>query len=90
MEYEEMKEWLDKLVENERERGKLEFFNSEISTTGAMGTISFMHGIETVADVMGLELHKKALNEDYHHGVAYDFEYGGIRFVQFDDSEVEA
>ena len=81
MKYEKIKEWLDKLVDNNVEAKQLEEFNNQISTIFADDYIHIYKGIQIIADVMGIEL-KERKRECKVFPYEYFFEYRGIEFVQ--------
>jgi hypothetical protein len=81
MEYEKIKEWLDKLVRNLKEAQELENFNSQIMCCCPCTTIQIYKGIDIIADVMGIELNvEKGWHDEYPF--RYSFVYDGIVFSQ--------
>lgn len=83
MEYQEIKDWLDRLAENRKEALSLERLNSSIETTTPSGNVHIYKGIETVADTMGLPLQQ----EPFYEPTKYYFIYREVEFFQFGKSD---
>lgn len=88
MEYTEVKEWLDKLIEANKEiksmKSSLGWFSSDIRAIIHYDPCILIYkGIEIIADVMGLEL-KQEVRET---SVQLSFEYSGTTFLQIYDLE---
>lgn len=81
MEYEKIRDWLDKLAELQKEQQQLSFFNSQIATTCGLDDIQIHRGIEIVADVMGLSL-TETFRKGYEYPYKYSFSYEGVLFIQ--------
>ena len=81
MEYEEIKEWLDKLVINLKEAQELEYFNEQINTCVMNRQVQIYKGIDIIADVMGIELN---IEEDMGcvYPFSYSFMHDGVIFFQ--------
>lgn len=84
MDYVQMKQWLDALVDNLEEKGRLVDFNNRIRTHMPDKTI-FLNGIDEVADIMGIELQERKLSEDLENRFKYEysFMYRGIKFKDY-------
>lgn len=80
MEYEKVKEWLDKLIKNLKEAQENEHFNNQIIAIGPGEKIQIFRGIEIIADVMGVELKETRICSIYPF--EYSFVYGGVEFHQ--------
>lgn len=79
MEYQEIKDWLDKLIANNREQKALQNLNSSISTVSPGDHILLYSGIDIIADVLGLPLcRKKIITGD----VRYTANYNGMELIQ--------
>ena len=88
MEYANIKEWLDKLIQNKEELKKLVNFNSRISTYYVDNSIPINDHIEEISDIMGaklIEKIKKKEDEFYH----YHFMYKGYRIHQLSEERIE-
>lgn len=86
MEYEQIKERLDKLVANMKEREDLSNFSPSIEINCSDNYILFTKGIEIVANEMSLELKERYLTEEQipniTHRYEYSFVYNGVEFCQ--------
>lgn len=90
MNYVQMKQWLDALVDNLEEQGRLVDFNNRIRTHVPDKAI-FLIGIDEVADIMGIELQERRLSEDLKSRFKYEysFMYRGVRFRDYFYERIE-
>lgn len=79
MEYANMKEWLDKLIQNQEERKSLVFFNNRIRTYHVDEEIAINNHIDEVADAMEIELTEEERKDGYYQ---YSFKYRDYVFYQ--------
>lgn len=82
MEVDQVKEWLDKLIENKNELTEIKKFNSQIFACGPLDAIPLFKGIEIVADLIGAEL-IESLRDDSIFPYMYEFFYNNVKFVSF-------
>lgn len=61
MSYSEVKEWLDKIVDNQKNREALEGFNSQIQLRKESKIVHVEKGIDVIADIMDIKLKKKTV-----------------------------
>lgn len=88
MEYENIKDWLDKLVDNRNEAIALTVHNTSILTTTCDSErIHLYKGIDIVADVMGLPLEEKYFNDECPY--MYTFRYRDVMFVQLSEKKLK-
>lgn len=88
MEYENIKDWLDKLVDNRNEAIALTVHNASIwTTTCDSERIQLYKGIDIVAGFMGLQLEEKYINDEYPH--MYTFRYRDVEFVQLSGKKLK-
>lgn len=91
MSYEEIREWLDRLIENKLEAVALKEFNNEICTLEDEGKeISLFKGFYIIADILGAEIVKgnpfnSILDEKRMCQISY-FIYNGFRFLFVEDA----
>lgn len=86
MEYQEIKDWLDRIVIMQTAAASYEDFNSSIQAVLLTNKkrIQLYVGIEIVADVMGLQLDSM----DRTDGLTeYFFTYSGFKFFQLGSSD---
>lgn len=78
----ETREHLDAIVDTIEKQENLSLLNDSIEFLKPNKNYFFSHGIEIVADLMGLELicEKRDLSGDWTH--EYSFFYRGIQFFQ--------
>lgn len=86
MEYADMKEWLDKLIQNLEERISLVEFNSRIRTYYVDKKIAITDHIEEIADVIGIDLMEGKKNGKYFY---FFFMYKGCEFYQLREERLE-
>lgn len=88
MEYDEIKEWLDSIIDTIERQRELVIFNSEIETHKPDNYYFIYRGIEIIADQMGIPLeHHERDDEKWRH--KYSFIYRGIEFLQFEEKPLE-
>lgn len=80
MEYAEVKEWLDRLVQNYNELKELKEFNTSVSICTA-SYVQIFKGIDIIADIMGFHLSEKDY-ETSEFRYEYSFMYEGIKFLE--------
>lgn len=76
----EIREWLDKLVDNIKDRQALKEFNIQISACSAEDYIHLWDGIEIVSDSLGIKLKREPHDEKYKEKLS--FVYKGIEVMQ--------
>lgn len=81
MEYAEVKEWLDRLVQNYNELHELQEFNTSVSICTGCDGVQLFKGIDIVADVMGFSLTEKD-EEIGQFRYRYSFMYEGVEFFE--------
>ena len=81
MEYANIKEWLDKIIEAKEYLKSLEKFNSRIETYGPDIRIPIRYHIEEVADCMGIEL-KEETHDFGQYKYEYSFGYRGYKVFE--------
>lgn len=78
---EDVKEWVDALIDNMEERKNLTSFNTQIQAAGVTGDIQIYKGIDVLADLFGV-----ALEEEIYKGMEYPyccyFFYRNIKIFQ--------
>lgn len=90
MSCEEIREWLDRLIENKLEAISLKEFNNEIGTIGDEAKeIQLFKGFYIIADILGLEIVKgepfnSILDESRKCQISY-FTYNGFKFECVED-----
>ncbi len=90
MDYIQMKQWLDALVDNLEEQERLVYYNSRISTYEPDRAM-FLHGVEEAADIMGIELRERELpeNPQFSCKFEYSFIYRDVKFMNYFDERIE-
>lgn len=87
MEYQEVKEYLDNLIQVREEAKSCECLNSSIQAIMiSYPEIHMYSGIEIVADTMGIRLDSKKLRDGT---MKYFFTYSGTEFFQLGSSDSE-
>lgn len=89
MEYEKIKDWLDKLVDNHKELKSLEDYNNQICLAAVAYFIQIYSGIQMIADVMGFVLNEEE-RECTGYPYEYSFYYRGIKFLQINKEKLNA
>lgn len=90
MSYEEIREWLNRLIDNKLEAIALKEFNDEIGTLeDEAKEIHLFKGFYTIADILGAEIVKgnpfnSILDEKRMCRISY-FTYNGFRFEYVED-----
>lgn len=86
MEYYEVKEWLDSIVEVIRKQHQLETLTNSIKTHRVDDNCFLHSGIQIISDVMRIPLSFKELNpNESRFPYRYSFLYRGIEFVQLEE-----
>lgn len=90
MDYVQMKQWLDALVDNLKEKERLMHYNSRISTH-IPDKYMFLDGVEEVADIMGIELHERELSESPYCDCKYEyfFMYRDVKFMNYFSERID-
>lgn len=78
----EIKEWLDKLIENIENFNSLRNFNSQIYTLPHDRTITIYNGIEIIADMLETSLICEDSGGDFFN-FKYYINYKGYEILQF-------
>lgn len=86
MEYAEVKEWLDRLVQNYNELHELKLFNTSVSLCTA-SYVQLFKGIDIIADIMGFHLTEKDY-ETSEFRYEYSFMYEGIKFLELHEERM--
>ncbi len=85
MEYVEVKEYLDGIVKDYRNVIKPRCLTNHIRAAVSIDKNILMHeGLETVADIMGLELEEEERNVSSGLVYQYSFIYDGVKFVGYE------
>ena len=90
MSYEEIRKWLDRLIDNKLEAIALKEFNNEIGTQeDEEKEISLYKGFYIIADILGVEIVKgepfnSILDESRKCQISY-FTYNGFKFECVED-----
>lgn len=90
MEYYEVKEWLDSIVDVIRKQHQLETLTNSIRTHYVDDSYYLSIGIDIVSDIMRLPLfseNREGKDEVYPYH--YWIEYRGIKFIQFNEKPLE-
>lgn len=82
MEYEDIKKWLDALVDNLNQRKELVCFSNSIRTHNP-GNDIFIKDIFIVADIMGMELKERAMEDSDVFNWEYSFNYRDVKFMDY-------
>ena len=91
MEFATVKEWLDMLIKKFKESTHVEPLTKDIIADVNISTIIlFYKGLDIVADIMGLELKEKFVqdelpNQSYYR---YSFVYDGVEFVTYSEERM--
>lgn len=88
MEYYEVRNWLDAIVETIERQKQLVQLNSSIKTHNPRDFYWISTGIEIIADVMGLKL-DCTVKENTNYPYQYTLLYRNIEFVQSEDKPLE-
>ena len=90
MDYVQMKQWLDALVDNLEEKERLVHYNRRISTH-MPDKYMFLYGVEEVADIMGIELQESELSESSYCDRKYEyfFMYRDVKFMNYFSERIE-
>lgn len=81
MEYAEVKEWLDRLVQNYNELHELSELSTSVEICTGSNGVQLFKGIDIVADVMGFSLTEKD-EETSQFRYRYSFMYEGVEFFE--------
>ena len=85
----EIKEWLDKLIENIENFNSLRNFNSQIYTLPHDRTIMIYNGIEIIADMLETNLICEDSGGDFFN-FKYYINYKGYEIIQFSKERLYA
>ena len=90
MDYIQMKQWLDALVDNLEEKERLMHYNSRISTHKPDRNM-FLHGVEEAADIMGIELQERELSQSSYCNCKYEYSfiYRDVIFMNYFHERIE-
>lgn len=89
MKYEEIKEWLDLLVEDLKRSREHANFNNQIYCCRGYDTTIPIVGIGMVADTIKLPLKEEAVKGAFGFCYRYSFEYAGVTFASFTNERLE-
>lgn len=89
MEFETVKEWLDKLIDTYTELKNLKYCNTQIEICGVHDFIQVYSGIEIIADAMGIKLWTKYDKENTEYPYKYYFGYRGYEIMQICEEPLE-
>ena len=90
MDYENIKTWLDTLIDHLHQEQALEQFNNQIYLTSPDTDIYFRQGIDLVADIMGLELRERDISDmKIKPNYVYSFTYRDTKFLQLGEKRLE-
>lgn len=85
MEYQDVKDWLDRLINIKNEAKKAEYFNKNVQAIMYISDeIHIYVGIESIAKIMGVKLHSV---EWEYEKIKYYFKYSGVKFFQIGNSK---
>jgi hypothetical protein len=87
MGFKNVKEWLDKLVDNQNELRNLKYCNSQIELCGPTDTIHIFRGIEKIADAVGVEL-QMICDDSREYPYRYFFRYRGWEVTQIEEKQI--
>lgn len=89
MEYEQVKEYLDDIVRDYKNAIRPRYLTNQIqSKVSIEKNILVRKGLEIMADIMGLEIQEKEI-EDWRLKYAYTFVYDGVKFVSYEEERME-
>lgn len=89
MDYENIKTWLDTLIDHLPQEQALRHFNNQIYLTSPDTDIYFRQGIDLVADIMGLELRERDISDmKIKPNYVYSFAYRGTKFLQLEEKRL--
>lgn len=90
MEFETVKEWLDKLVDSYNELKNLKYCSTQIEMCGIMNHIHIYKGIEIIAEAMGIQL-EMICDDDikYKYPYKYYFIYRRYEILQLCEKPLE-
>ena len=90
MEYAEVKEYLDSMVRDYNIAIKQRHLTNHIrAAITADTTILIYEGMETVADIMGLEIREEKRNVSSGLVYEYSFVYDGVEFVSYEKERMK-
>lgn len=90
MEYYEVKEWLDAIVDTIRKQHQLETLTTSIRTHYVDDAYFLSKGIEIVSDIMRLQLYsEKREGKDVTYPYHYWIKYRGIKFLQYNEKPLD-
>ncbi len=88
MEFADVKDWLDALIEDLKNRKAHIIFNNQIRTVSPMEKIQIYEGINVVADMIGAELGCLSEYSD-EYPYYYWFYYRGVKFFEIESVPLE-
>lgn len=87
MGFADVKEWMDALVDNLEYRRSMDSFNNQVQTISTNNRIHMDSGIDILADMLGVDLKEKVL-EDVEYPYRYHFFYRNIEVFQLSKEKV--
>lgn len=90
LEAEEVRKWLDEVIESKKRFLGLKKFNENImlSTVETDNAVFLYEGIDAIAKVLGEKLEEK-YDPDLRCKYYYSFSYKGVRIAQISESRIE-
>ena len=90
MEYYEVKEWLDAIVDIVRKQHQLETLTNFIKTHSVEDSYFLHAGINIISDIMKIPISCKETKDiGIRFPYRYSFQYRGIDFVQLEEKPLE-
>lgn len=83
-----VKAWLDAIVNNLEESRNLEYFNSRLKANFSSNSV-IIEGIETIADLLQVDVKEEIHSEEYEIRYWYFFFYRGVKFLEMSRERME-
>ena len=80
MQEEQIREWLDDVIDNMKDREALSEFSNQISICNPVNWVHLSKGIEIAADLLGVPLKKELHGKGYKYKLS--FTYKGVEVMQ--------
>lgn len=91
MDYADVKEWLDILVDRYKKATEAMYLVPRIKARASCDTsVMIYEGIDIVADIMGVELKEEEFKSELGHKYYYHFFYEGVEFISFAKERLES
>lgn len=88
MEFTDVREWLDAIIESKKKLESLQNFNNSISICSNSVAVHVYEGIEIMAGLLGEELRMKPFDDD-EYPYQYSFQYKEIEVFQLSKERIE-